>query len=148
DALLIATPHPLDPTVTFLAARHHLSDAALKAALTRGARATDRAISWRLENGRPIAERRPHHGSANYGAALRDERLIILAAPGLAVARPPAYGRILLPNEDGAVPDGGPPPAAASAVDGGAPDGGAPTPLDWTKMLERIDAEEGLMPPD
>ena len=144
DALLIATPHPLDPTVTFLAARHRLTDAALKAALTRGARATDRAIAWRLENGHPVAERRPHHGSTTYSAAVRDERLIILAAPGLAVVTPPAYRRILLPSHDGTAPDGG-----TTAPDGGAaPDGGVPAPLDWTKMLERIDAEEGLMPAD
>src|SRR6185437_4576830 len=32
DALLIATPHPLDPSVTFLAARHRLDDGAPRAA--------------------------------------------------------------------------------------------------------------------
>jgi len=149
DALLIATPHPLDPTVTFLAARHRLTDVALKAALTRGARATDRAIAWRLESGRPVAERRPHHGSATYSAAVRDERLIILAAPGLAVVTPPAYRKILLAARDPAAPDGGTPAGAEGTADGGAaPDGGVPGSIDWTKMLERIDAEEGLVPAD
>ena len=27
DALLVATPNPLDPSVTFIAVRHHLDDA-------------------------------------------------------------------------------------------------------------------------
>ena len=139
DALLIATPHPLDPAVTFLAARHHLADAALKAALTRGARATDRTIAWHVERGRPVAERHPRAGVA----APRDDRLIILAAPGLAVVTPPAYRAILLAPHP-TTPDGGAPPP-----DGGAaPDGGAPPPVDWTTMLDRIDAEEGLMPAD
>ena len=62
DALLIATPHPLDPRVTFLAARHHLDDGGLRAALGRGAKATDRVIAWRTEGGRPVGERHPRRG--------------------------------------------------------------------------------------
>src|SRR5204862_4648702 len=37
DALLVATPNPLDPAVTFLAVRHRLSDAALRQELEKGA---------------------------------------------------------------------------------------------------------------
>jgi hypothetical protein len=154
DALLIATPHPLDPTVTFLAARHHLDDGQLRSALTRGAKATDRVIAWRSEGGRPVGERRPRRGlSPPAGPPSRDDRLIVLAAPGLAVVTPPAYRALLFaPPKPARAPDGG---AASdgSAASGGAtpdaatPDGGAPA-IDWTTMLWRIDAEEGLMPPD
>jgi hypothetical protein len=152
DALLIATPHPLDPSVTFLAARHHLDDAQLRAALTRGAKATDRVIAWRTEGGRPIGERRPRRGLPPGTPPWRDDRLIVLAAPGLAVVTPPAYRALLLappkparPPDGGAGEDGGAVTVGAGA-DGGAPDGGAA--IDWTSMLWRIDAEEGLMPPD
>ena len=96
DALLIATPHPLDPTVTFLAARHHLDDAQLRAALSRGAKATDRVIAWRSEGGRPVGERRPRRGLPPGTPPSRDDRLIVLAAPGLAVVTPPAYRALLL----------------------------------------------------
>jgi hypothetical protein len=149
DALLIATPHPLDPSVTFLAARHHLEDAQLRSALTRGAKATDRVIAWRSEGGRPVGERKPRRGLPPGTPPSRDDRLIVLAAPGLAVVTPPAYRALLLaPPKPTRAPgdDGGAPPAGASA-DAGAPDGGAAA-IDWTSMLWRIDAEEGLMPPD
>jgi hypothetical protein len=152
DGLLIATPHPLDPTVTFLAVRHHLDDAQLRSALTRGAKATDRVIAWRSEGGRPVGERRPRRGlPPAAGPPSRDDRLIVLAAPGLAVVTPPAYRALLLappkPNpgpDGGAANDGG-----ATALAGAAPDAGAgAAAIDWTTMLWRIDAEEGLMPAD
>jgi len=141
DALLIATPHPLDPSVTFLAARHHVDEVALRAALGRGARATDRVLTWRNEAGRPIGERHARRGAPAAGLAARDDRIIILAAPGLAVVTPPAYRAMLL----------APPPAPAVGADGGAgPDGGARgvETLGWAPLLSRIGAEEGLMPPD
>jgi hypothetical protein len=145
DALLIATPHPLDPSVTFLAARHRLDDAALRAALNRGAKATDRVIAWRTQAGRPVGERRPRRGLPP-GAASRDDRLIVLAAPGLAIVTPPAYRALLMaPRAPAPVPDGG---AAPDGADGGAPDGGAPGAAAWATMLDRIDAEEGLIPLD
>jgi hypothetical protein len=145
DALLIATPHPLDPSVTFLAARHHLDEAVLRAALARGARATDRVLTWRNEAGRPVGERHARRGAAPAGLVARDDRIIVLAAPGLAVVTPPAYRTMLL-----APP---PPPAGADAgagLDGGAVDGGAGgvETLGWAPLLSRIGAEEGLMPPD
>jgi hypothetical protein len=153
DALLIATPNPLDPTVTFLAARHHLEDAQLRTALTRGAKATERVISWSTEGGRPIGERRPQRRPPP-GAAppSRDDRLIVLAAPGLAIVTPPAYRALLFAPPKLAAPDGGAAGDGVAAEDGGAAgagDGGAAAPaIDWTTMLSRIDAEEGLMPPD
>ncbi|HXJ21792.1 MAG TPA: hypothetical protein VMT03_16325 [Polyangia bacterium] len=137
DALLIATPHPLDPTVTFLAARHHLESGELRQALTDGARATDRTLAWRADHGRWIGER--HAKRSGQGSLVtRDDRLIVLPAQGLVVVTPPAYRALLL------APPARPPPAdAGSDADGGAPGG-----LDWTSLLSRIDAEEGLMPPD
>ena len=148
DALLIATPHPLDPSVTFLAARHHLDDAGLRAALGRGAKATDRVIAWRTEGGRPVGERHPRRGLPPGTPPSRDDRIIVLAAPGLAIVTPPSYRALLmaphLPAVDGVdagvAPDGG---ATAERADAG-----APGPIDWASMLWRIGAEEGLMPPD
>lgn len=139
DALLIATPHPTDPTVTFLAVRHHLENAALRQALTDGARATDRTITWRADHGRSIGERHARRTGTSSGVT-RDDRLIVLPAPGLAVITPPAYRALLL------APPARPPPAdAGSEPDAGAPAAASP---DWTSLLSRIDAEEGLMPED
>jgi hypothetical protein len=144
DALLIATPHPLDPRVTFLAARHHLDDGALVAALNRGAKATDRVIAWRNEGGRPVGERHPRRGLPPGTPTSRDDRIIVLAAPGLTIVTPPAYRALLLAPHPAA-----PPLDAGVQPDGGAgPDGGASGQIDWASMLGRIDAEEGLMPPD
>ena len=144
DALLIATPHPLDPSVTFLAARHHLDDGGLRAALNRGAKATDRVIAWRNEGGRPVGERHPRRGLPPGTPPSRDDRIIVLAAPGLAIVTPPAYRALLLaPRLPGGAVDGG------AGPDGGVgADGGVPGAIDWTSMLGRIGAEEGLMPPD
>ncbi|MES1165206.1 MAG: hypothetical protein ABUR63_05585, partial [Verrucomicrobiota bacterium] len=146
DALLIATPHPLDPTVTFLAARHHLDDPAFRRALDDGARATNRGITWHADRGRWIGERRSLHGKPGAGFS-RDDRLIVLVAPGLAVVTPPAYRALLL--DSAAAKVAVPAPDAGSAADGKG-DGGAagPSSVDWATLLSRIDAEEGLMPPD
>jgi hypothetical protein len=141
DALLIATPHPLDPTVTFLAARHHLETGAMRQALTEGAHATDRTIAWRSDHGRWIGERRSRRGAGGPTAFTRDDRLVVLPAPGLAVVTPPAYRALLLAPPAAAAP----PPDAGQDVDGGRPAAGG---VDWTSLLSRIDAEEGLMPPD
>jgi hypothetical protein len=144
DALLIATPDPRDPSVTFLAARHHLTDAAVRAALDRGARASGHVIVWRTEGRRPFAERHARAGSSGPAAA-RDERLIVLPAPGLVVVTPPAYRPLLLARRRPAVPDGG---EAATVPDGGADAAAAdasPSPS-WSALLRRIDAEDGVMP--
>jgi hypothetical protein len=145
DALLIATPHPLDPSVTFLAARHHVDEVALRAALGRGARATDRVLTWRNEAGRPVGGRCARKGMPANPLAARDDRIIVLPAPGLAIITPPAYRAMLLSPP--------PTPTAADAgtgPDSGASDGGAGgvEVLGWAPLLSRIDAEEGLMPPD
>ncbi len=151
DALLIATPHPLDPSVTFLAVRHHIDEVALRAALARGARATDRVLAWRNESGRPVGERRARRGAPAGGLATRDDRIIVLPAPGLAVVTPPAYRAMLLAPSPGRSTgaDAGTAPEAGVA-DGGAADGGARDveALGWAPLLSRIGAEEGLMPPD
>jgi len=140
DALLVATPNPLDPSVTFVAARHHMDEAKLRSVLNQGARASDHALQWRMRGGRPIAERRPRGDGDAEG---RDNRLILLATPRLAVVTSPVYVKLLLA-----------PPAAKSAHAGAEPDGGAAEPASetakpaWGSLLARIDAEEGLMPPD
>jgi hypothetical protein len=151
DALLIATPNPLDPSVTFLAARHHLAESAMKAALTRGARSSDRTLVWRAEGGRLVGERRAHKGAA--GPAPRaDDRILVLSDPGLAVITPPAYRALLLGPAGSAASDGDVDGGARGADrDGGAAgDGGAAraAAMGWATLLGRIDAEEGLIPPD
>ena len=144
DALLIATPHPLDPSVTFLAARHHLDDGGLRAALSRGAKATDRVIDWHNEGGRPVGERHPLREPPPGTPPSRDDRIIVLAAPGLAIVTPPAYRALLLaPHGPAAAVDAGVAPDGGASADGGSSDG-----IDWTSMLLRIGAEEGLMPPE
>ena len=144
DAMLIATPHPLDPSVTFLAVRHQLDENRLRAALADGARATDRSLSWTNDHGHWIGERKPRHKSA--APSSRDDRLIVLPAPGLAVVTPPAYRALLLRR----TPKADPPPPADAGQDAQNADAGVPAPasVDWSTLLSRIDAEEGLMPPD
>jgi hypothetical protein len=147
DALLIATPHPLDPSVTFLAARHHLDDGGLRAALNRGAKATDRVIAWHNEGGRPVGERHQRRGLPPGTPPSRDDRLIVLAAPGLAIITPPAYRALLMaPHRPAAGVDGGAGPDGGVGADSA--DAGAPGAIDWASMLGRIGAEEGLIPPD
>ncbi|HTA19572.1 MAG TPA: hypothetical protein VK989_09780, partial [Polyangia bacterium] len=135
EALLIATPNPLDYTATFLAARHHVSDAAMRSAIDRGARATDRVVAWRTQDGRPWGERH----ARGRAAETRDERIIVLPAPGLVVVTPPAYRALLLARH--ASPEG--------SVDGGvdADEAGARAPS-WSALLRRIDDETGLLPAD
>lgn len=135
EALLISTPNPRDYKVTFLAARHHVSDTAMRAAIDRGARATGRTVAWRTEARRPWGERRARGAPAE---ASRDERIIVLPAPGLVVVTPPTYRALLLARKP-SVPDGG-------AADAGTSDGGA-APASWTTLLRRIDAEDGLLGP-
>ena len=53
DALLVATPNPLDPSVTFVAVRHHLDDARVRAALNQAAKASDHTLTWRTQGGVP-----------------------------------------------------------------------------------------------
>ena len=143
EALLVATPNPLDYTVTFLAARHHVSDSAMRSAVDRGARATGRVVAWRSESGRPWGERRARGGAAT-PLPTRDARLIVMPAPGLIVVTPPAYRALLL------APPRKPPPRSDGGVDAGAAgaDAGAPPTPSWATLLRRIDAENGLLPPN
>ena len=140
DALLVATPNPLDPAVTFLTVRHHLTDGALREALNRGARATGRKLVWRTERGRPFAERRA--GAADPGYLRRDARLILLAAPGLAVIAPPVYRDLILRGRPAGTGAGG---AGGARGDAGAP---ADEHASWAALIRRIDAEDSVMPAD
>ena len=112
--LVIATPDPLDPSVTFLAARHRLDDAALKA---RSPAAPRRPIVIRLAHPGGAARRRaaPAREAPPGAAPSRDDRLIVLASPGLAIVTPPAYRALLLaPNAPASSTDGGAGSEAAS----------------------------------
>ena len=167
DALLIATPNPLDYTVTFLAAHHRLRDGEMRAALERGAKATGRALTWRTEGRRPFAERHARAPAASPAPGFattisRDDRLIVLPAPGLVVVTPPSYRSLLLasmkPRPAAAVPDGGSAGDAAGEVRAhGAESAAAPAPTpgaasgpdaQWGALLRRLDAQDGIMPPD
>ncbi|MBC8132262.1 MAG: hypothetical protein H7X95_04720, partial [Deltaproteobacteria bacterium] len=130
DAILIATPNPLDARVTFLAVRHRLTDAAMRAALDRGARATNRKLAWRTERGRPFAERRSAGPATGDSPENRDQRLILLAAANLVVVTPPAYRKLILRaggNTTAATGRAAGAGTAALLKDGGpqAPDAGA-----------------------
>ena len=138
EALLIATPNPLDDAVTFLAVRHRLSDENLMAALARGAEAAGRPLTFRTEGGRPVGVRSPRRAPGTDGGIVveRDDRLLILPQPGLAIIAPPAYAALLLP--DRAPPSGG-------AADAGARPEVTPEER-WRSLVARIDAEDGALP--
>jgi hypothetical protein len=151
DAMLVATPDPVDPAVTFLAVRHRLTDAALREALDRGARATGRKLTWRVERGRPFAERRTDAADPRS----RDERLILLAAPRLVVVTPPAYRSLILQGPAQApalraLKGGGGAGGDATSGVGGHPGAGATPSADehasWATLIRRIDAQDGIMP--
>jgi hypothetical protein len=147
DSLLIATPNPTDDAVTFLAARHHLMDAAFKAALERGAKAAKKPIAWRTIAGRPVGIRQQSKGTT---ALDRDDRILVLPLPALAIMATPAYATQLL-GRDVLVP-----PTQGSAADAGSSDarasGGEPrkptSQPNWREIAARIEAEDSTMPDD
>ena len=158
DALLIATPNPLDKTVTLLAARHRLKDGVLRSALDRGAAATGRKLVWRMEGNRPVAE---HRSLATGVPDVRDDRLIVMPVEGLVVVTPPVYRKMLLGGAPAsstataataASPDAGTNAGAGGGESSGGGDGGqaAATPppprADWSHLLARMDAEDGALP--
>ena len=145
DALLIATPHPLDPSVTFLAARHHLDDGGLRAALSRG-RQGDRSGDRLAYRGRAPGRRAPPAPWVAAGDAALARRSDHRPGGPRAGDRPrrPSYRALLMaPHLPAAGVDAGAAPDGAVT-----PDGGTPGAIDWASMLWRIGAEEGLMPPD
>jgi hypothetical protein len=149
DAVLMATPNPRDPSVTFLAVRHHLDPAAFRGALSRGLEQSDRTLVWRKLAGRYVGERGAagKDGGATTGR-YDEKRIIVMFDPGLAILTPRAYRALLLePPRASKTSKTGEGAAAPSAEDpdGGA-DAGAPPPS-WSTLLGRIDAEEGLVPP-
>ena len=149
DSLLIATPNPTDDAVTFLAARHHLVDAALKAALDRGAKAARKPITWRTVEGRPVGIRQQNKGPGPAGLD-RDDRILALPMPALAIMATPAYAAQMLG------PDALPVPNTARAVDAGSGDARAsdrearkpPGRPSWPDITARIEAEDSAMPDD
>lgn len=144
DTLLVATPNPKDSSVTFLAARHHLDETAMREALTRGAESADRTLLWRTEGERLVGERLASGDGGSLPGSPSDDRIVILSEPGLAIVTPPAYRGLLLgpaSARPGESMDAGVRGPSADA-DGGVVAGG------WATLLSRIDAEEGIMPPD
>jgi hypothetical protein len=144
DALLVATPNPLDAFATLLVVRHRLADTALRSALEKGARATGRKLIWHSERGRPFAERvaaNPDAHDATAPARRRDARLILLAAPRLAVVTPPSYRKLLLggPASLPAGPKGG-------AGGAGGPGGALADENGWASLVNRIDATDSILP--
>lgn len=147
DSLLIATPNPMDDAVTFLAARHHLMDAPFKAALDRGARTMKKPITWRTIEGRPVGLRQQDTGAVGLD---RDDRILALPMPALAIMAPPQYVPLLLGR------DGMAPPTSAGPIDAGGADartgGGEPRKLagrpNWRDIAARIEGEEGALPDD
>ena len=131
DAILIATPNPLDDAVTFLAARHKLTDEKLMQALSKGAQSVGRPMTWRTEGGRPVGIRRARRergpDSDAVPALERDDRILVLPQPGLAVMAPPAYAALLLPDKRA---------------------GAQPSEARWSELIARIDDEGGAMPED
>jgi hypothetical protein len=147
DSLLIATPNPTDDAVTFLAARHHLMDAPFKAALNRGAKAAKKPITWRTIEERPVGIRQQDKGGARLD---RDDRILVLPMPALAIMAPPPYAALLLgrdvlaaPTSDG-TSDAGVADARASS---GEPRKAAGRP-NWHDIAARIEGEESAMPDD
>jgi hypothetical protein len=152
DSLLIATPNPADAAVTFLAARHHLGDAALKAGLDRGAKAARKPIRWQTIDGRPVGLRQQaKNADPNVVGFDRDDRILVLPESNMAIIATPAYTSLLL-GVDPANPTG---KSAASSIDAGGIDAkGAGSPartmprIDWRDIIERIDAEDAAVPED
>jgi hypothetical protein len=157
DSLLIATPNPTDDAVTFLAARHHLMDAPFKAALDRGAKTARKPIVWRTIEGRPVGIRQQDKGASSSASSSassrsmdRDDRILVLPMPALAIMAPPPYAALLLGTDVLA------PSSSARAVDAGSADArsnrgeirepaGRPS---WREIAARIESEESAMPDD
>jgi hypothetical protein len=155
DALLIASPEPRNDKVTFLAARHRLKDAALQAALDRGAAATGHTIEWRAEDGRPVGVRRLRAAAPGQATGFElDDRIFVLPQPALAVIAPPAYAEQLLgrpvrkpagtrePNVDAGTSD------TRMADTGPTSPGKNRTRVAWRDLVARIDAEDSALPDD
>jgi hypothetical protein len=147
DSLLIATPNPADDAVTFLAARHHLMESPFKAALSRGAKAAKKPIAWQTIAGRPVGIRRQDKGGAGLD---RDDRILVLPMPALAIMAPPPYAALLLgrdvlaaPTSDGVVDAG----LADARASGGEPRKPAGQP-NWSDIVARIEGEESALPDD
>jgi hypothetical protein len=148
DSLLIATPNPADDAVTFLAARHHLTDAALKAGLDRGAKAARKPIEWRPVDGRPVGIRRSAQSPSAPTAALdRDDRILALPEPSLAIIVPPGYAALLLGPAASARPDSSP-DAGVAGESGANPSHKPAGRVSWRDLVARIDAEDSAMPDD
>jgi hypothetical protein len=141
DSLFIATPNPMDDTVTFLVVRHHLTDAAFMTAMSRGAEAAGRPITWRDEGGRPVGLRAARRIDPDAGVLprsvlrdSRDDRIFVLPEAGMAVMAPPAYATLLL--------------GSRAAADAGVATKAAASEQRWRQLAAQIAAEARAMPDD
>jgi hypothetical protein len=139
DVLYVATPNPLDDTVTFLVVRHHVEEGAIMAAFAKGAERAGRPLTWSTEGGRPVGIRGQAvpEPTADGGVAMprridRDDRIFVLPQKGLVVMAPPAYAPLLLG------------PRGRTRADAGA--GAQPAELRFRDVVRRIDAEDGATP--
>jgi hypothetical protein len=146
DSLLIATPNPTDADVTFLAARHHLGDVALKAGLDRASKAARKPIRWQNRDGRPVGVRKSMDSSAL--GLDRDDRILVLPQTNLAIMAPAAYAAVLLGVDPSASPGKTPPPLDGGAIDGGSPGPHKTARIPWRDIVARIDAEDAAVPED
>ena len=110
------------------------------AALARGAEAAGRPIAWSTD-GRPAGRHPapPARAGRPTPASLveRDDRILILPRPGLAIIAPPAYAALLLPTAQ--------PAARRRPGDAGVPPD-VPREERWRELVARIDAEDSAMP--
>jgi hypothetical protein len=149
DDLLIATPNPTDDAVTFMAVRHHLTDAALRAGLDRGAKAAKKPIEWLSIGGRPVGLRRKPP-SPGHDIPDRDDRILALPQASLAIIAPMAYAGQLL-DTDLATRSSRNPAIDAGAADALGSSGAQRKPVSparWRKLAARIEAEESAIPDD
>jgi hypothetical protein len=142
DSLLIATPDPRDAAVTFLVARYHVAEAAIKAGLERGGRAAGKPITWKMVDGRPVGIRQATTAPNAPVFLNRDDRIVVLPRPSMAIMATAAYANQLLGQDVISPGDGG----APSAVDGGTAT--RRKPVRWKEIVERIEAEESVLPDD
>jgi hypothetical protein len=101
DSLLIATPNPTDDAVTFLAARHHLMESPFKAALRSRSQGGEKPIAWRPSQDARSGSARQDKGGAGLD---RDDRILVLPMPALAIMAPPPYAALLLGRDVLAAP--------------------------------------------
>jgi hypothetical protein len=116
----------------------------MKAGLDRGAKAANKPIRWRPIDGRPVGLRQQANaGAPNAVSFDRDDRILVLPEPNMAIIATPAYASQLL-GVDPENPTGKSPTSADAAA---GPTRTMPR-IDWRDIIDRIDAEDSAVPED